>query len=441
MNIVFNSWQILVKNSQYNLFLLGLLILPIIPALGVFILLIVVIKTFTQQFNIIKKQKDSILLLIITFWFISTCIVANNNGEAWLGLANLLPFFCLFLSVKTIVKQIRQLKIITLMISGASILIVILGLGQLYWGWSSPQILYTLTGWNLVLNGVPPERMSAVFIHANLLSLYLITSLILSSGLWLNKYLTKFNSIKQGVDKNKYPIKLDKITIFLCLTIIFDLVGLILTNSRNGWIIAFLALIAFCFYCQWYKFIQLLTMGGIVVAWASFGNLPGQNWLRKIVPDYLWQRLSDEAFSDRPLATLRTTQWQFCLDLVSDRPIFGWGIRNFGILYKQQFDTYLGHPHNLFLMFMAETGIVGFMLLMVFVGRIVGRGVIALKYLGEKQSEAVILFSYLICFTGYIIFNSFDVSIFDLRSNTLGWIILGCIAGVSDSILKITPKS
>jgi O-antigen ligase len=425
-------WSNFPHNGQEKLILFGLCILPLIPALGVACLLIAACQNFHLKFKFSQELSTNNLLLLLTFWLILSCLFAQRSGEAWLGLANFLPFFAVFVLIKNVINQIQQLKIISLMISFASIIIVTLGLGQLYWGWSSPQFLPPLIGWHLVLNGVPAGRMSAVFIHANLLSLYLTTSFILSCGVLLSEYSKKNNFFKST--KKAKKINLNYLELWLILTIVFDLIGLVLTNSRNGWLIAFWAIIAFCFYYQWYRFIQLLTILGIMVSWASFGSFEGQTWLRKIVPDFLWQRLSDEMFNDRPLTTLRITQWRFCWDMTWHRPIFGWGLRNFGWLYKEEFATYLGHPHNLFLMFMAETGIIGLILLMLFVGRVFQQGIIAFNSIKNSDSERIILFSYLICFSAYFIFNLFDVSIFDLRSNTLGWFILICIAGVSEKL-------
>lgn len=70
----------------------------------------------------------------------------------------------------------------------SSIPIVILGLSQLYLGWYSPDFLPPLIGWTLRINGVPEGRMSSVFIYANLLAIYLLITLILSLGLWINCY-------------------------------------------------------------------------------------------------------------------------------------------------------------------------------------------------------------------------------------------------------------
>ncbi|MGK7923928.1 MAG: O-antigen ligase family protein, partial [Spirulina sp.] len=43
----------------------------------------------------------------------------------------------------------------------------------------------------------------------------------------------------------------------------------------------------------------------------------------------------------------------------------------------------------------------------------------------------LILFTFLLAFLTCIGFNFLDVSIFDLRINTLGWVLLAAIAGVT----------
>ena len=60
----------------------------------------------------------------------------------------------------------------------------------------------------------------------------------------------------------------------------------------------------------------------------------------------------------------------------------------------------------------------------------------ALNTFKDQKSEAIILFSYLVVFSGFIIFNLFDISIFDLKLNLLGWVILAAISGVSENIVK-----
>lgn len=425
-------------NWQWKLLLFTLLMFPVSPFLAAINLFILIIRNFQLNFKIIKKQDSTFLLLIIILWLIISSYFAYDKEDAFLGMANFLSGFIIFITFKLMVNKISHLKAISFAISFTSILIVILGLGQLYFDWSSSKNLSFLTGYHLVGSGIPPNRMSSLFNHANILSLYLDTSFILSLGLLLSQDIDKFNLIK--VLNNPKKWKISKLDIWLYLTILLDIIGLLLTDSRNGWLIAFLAVIVFSFYYKIYPLLFLLTISGVFTAWASFGNLPAQNLMRKIVPDFIWLRLSDQIFENRPFPTLRITQWNFCLDMIMDKPILGWGIRSFSILYKKAFDTYLGHPHNLFLMFMAETGIIGLFLLMIFVGKILIKGPRITKYYQKNKSEGVIFLSYLICFSGYIIFNLFDVSIFDFRLNILGWFILACISGVSENIIEIKEE-
>jgi hypothetical protein len=48
----------------------------------------------------------------------------------------------------------------------------------------------------------------------------------------------------------------------------------------------------------------------------------------------------------------------------------------------------------------------------------------------QWHQDKLIIFSYLLAFAGCTLFNMFDVTLFDLRVNTLGWLILSAICGV-----------
>ena len=186
----------------------------------------------------------------------------------------------------------------------------------------------------------------------------------------------------------------------------------------------------------WYWILKLLTLGAILISGASFGNFPGQDLLRKIVPNFLWQRFSDQAYPDRPIATLRVTQWNFCLDLIRDRPFWGWGLRNFSPLYEEKMATYLGHPHNFFLMLGAEAGLINLIFLSLIIGWILSRGCLAFIILKNDDSEPIIFFSFLMIMGAYILYNLVDVNLFDLRLNTIAWIVLASISGISSRILE-----
>ena len=346
--------------------------------------------------------------------------LADRPVESLLGLANLLPFFCLFAALSILLQQPSQLRRLAWLFVLQSLPIIILGLGQMYANWSIPNIL----GWRLIPQGVPPGRMSSLFIYANFLAIYLLLILNLGLGLWITAYQS------WCLQKNKQQ---GWILGFLTLILISSAIALILTSSRNAWGIAVFNAIAFALYLGWRWLVYAMVAAATAIGWASFGASFGQQWLRKIVPAYFWLRLADESYI-RPVETLRITQWQFCLDLIRQRPLTGWGLRNFTPLYEGKMNVWFGHPHNLFLMLTAETGIVGLLLLSTIVGWVMIKSILSIgldRYSSSSLSgDRSILFTYIMAFTSCILFNLLDVTIFDLRINTMGWILFSAITGM-----------
>ena len=350
--------------------------------------------------------------------------LAYKPVESWLGLANLLPFFWLFAALSILLQQPWQLRRLAWLLIIPSLPIIILGIGQMYGNWSIPNIL----GWKLIPQGVPPGRMSSVFIYANFLAIYLLLVLNLGLGLWVAAYQN------WCLRKNKQQ---GWILLFLTLILIGSAIALVLTSSRNAWGIAIFSAIAFALYLGWRWIVYVVVTAATAIGWASFGSSLGKQWLRKIVPAYFWSRLADENYI-RPVETLRITQWQFCKDLIQQRPLTGWGLRNFTPLYEEKMNVWFGHPHNLFLMLTTETGIVGMLLLSAIVGWVMMRSIrlVSLNnYFSESDRakskelsiDRLILFTYIMAFTNCILFNLLDVTIFDLRINTIGWILFSAI--------------
>ena len=363
---------------------------------------------------------------ILASLLIFTSLLAEDSVSAWLGLANFLPFFALFVALRNLIIKPSQLRQLSWLLILPSLPIVLLGFGQMYAAWDSPPLIKTILGWELVPLGFPTGRMSSVFIYTNFLAIYLAIAFALTFGLWLETW--------QQFDRRKRTPTL----VFLTSILLADISGLILTSSRNAWIIAVLSFMAYAMHLGWKWLVLLVTGAATAISWASFAPSLGGTQLRQVVPTFIWTRLSDSAY-DRPVETLRVTQWQFCWDLIKERPLFGWGLRNFTPLYEAKMNLWLGHPHNLFLMLGAEVGIIA---LLIFVGIITAIAALACKLLAtwSYKESSLIFFSYLIAFSAYILFNLADVSIFDLRINTIGWILLAAISGVTSSQLSKYDK-
>jgi O-antigen ligase len=412
----------------------GVFLLPILPIFGSISIFLGMILSYQRQFQSIRKNPVNQGLAILSILLVIISILANNSLESFLGLFNFIPYFIMFAGLSEIIQTPSQLRQLSwLMIFGA-IPVIILGLGQQYLSWSGIDILQGILGWSLQLNGNPVGRMSSVFMYANIFAAYLIIIFTLTLGLLIEEWQNK---------TEKYDIfilnKNQKITL-LIITLLLTAIDLILTNSRNAWGLAVLSSLAYALYLGWWWLILLVTTGVTAVFGSAFAPSPIKDGLRMIIPAYFWQRITDENFV-RPVETLRITQWKFALNLAQTRPLTGWGLRNFTPLYEAKMNVWLGHPHNLFLMMFAEIGIPTTLFFMGIICWILSQGFLFLTNSLTNPSERLIYYSYLITFLGLILFNCFDVSLFDFRVNTLSWIILSGIWGVVDNTIGNSTKN
>ena len=396
----------------------SVLVFPLFPAMGALGLVIVLLRIWQADFSrIINSSLNRGLAILAVLMTISSAL-AYQSTPAWLGLANFVPFFALFAALRCLIKHPVRLTQLSWLLILPSMPIVILGFGQLFVNWDTPKLIESILGWQLVPNGIPPGRMSAVFIYANFLGIYLAIALCLTLGLWLETWHTK-GKLNQ---RSLYTL------ILLTIILFADLSGLVLTSSRSAWGLVIISFMAYAVYLGWRWLVWGVTAAATVILWASFAPHLGGEQLRTVVPAFIWARLSDRMYPDRPIETLRIIQWQFCWDLIKERPWWGWGLRNFTPLYEAKTSFWFGHPHNLFLMLGAEIGIISVLLLVAIVGSIM---VAATRLLLSDRQPKLILFSYMLAFSSCIIFNLTDVSIFDLRVNTISWILLAAISGVA----------
>jgi O-antigen ligase len=407
----------------WNSLLLGLLILPINPFFGAIAICWASYKTWRKKHSSIKHKTLNHLLVILSFWFLITTgftVFARDQPDTLLGLFNFLPYFVVFAGLSPLITRVSELRQLTWIIVCSSLPVVIIGLGQLFLGWHARwQFLSVVVNLTIYPGGEPLGRISSVFMHANTLAAYLITVLILGLGLWLENY--------QKIRKKANPLGF----IFLSVVIIANFLALILTSSRNGWGIAVMACIAYSLYQGW-----RLIVAGVIglttsIILAAFATERIASVFRSFVPYFIWARLNDQMYPDRPLALMRKTQWQFAWDLTLQQPLSGWGLRSFPHLYEQKMGVGINHPHNLFLMLSAETGLVTTCLFFIFLAWILIAAIkIWYKSSLPKENRLVFL-SYLLAFIGWIMFNMVDVTTFDLILSALFWVILAALYGVA----------
>ncbi|NJL67196.1 MAG: O-antigen ligase family protein [Microcoleus sp. SM1_3_4] len=371
---------------------IGVLIFPIIPILGALGLFLGLVGTWKQKFTQIASHPVNLALLILTAFLAIGAVFANNKIAAVLGLGNFLPFFLLFATFSRLIQTSQQLRQLSWLLVIGSIPVIILGLGQQFFGWNGIVQLQPIFGWVLEPQGNPPGRMASVFMYANILACYLTIVFILAVGLWIEEKgkrgregegqsgrvgegkSGKITNYQLPITNYRFPIPNSRL-LFLNFAVAGNAICLIFSNSRNAWGIAVLAALAFAFYAGYKKILAAVFSAVGAVFLSAFGPEPLRQNLRRIIPAFFWARLTDEMFPNRPVATLRTTQWQFAWSMTQQRPWTGWGLRNFTSLYEAQMHQWLGHPHSLILMLTAETGIPTTLFFMGLVGWILARGV------------------------------------------------------------------
>ncbi|MEA5582233.1 O-antigen ligase family protein [Nodularia harveyana UHCC-0300] len=402
--------------TPWNVTQIGLLIFPLSPLVGGLSMLFAALITCKKESQVVIHSPLNRGFAVLSVLLIISSSLADDKAQAFLGLFNLIPFFLLFAGLSTLIQTTGQLRQIAAIFVLGSLPVVIMGFGQMFWGWSFQlQFLWILLDIGLAPGGNPPGRMAAIFMHANLFAAYLAIAFTLGIALCL----------EQWRSRSTIP------AIVLTVSVITSFIALILTDSRNGWAIAVVACLAYAIYQGWH--IVIITVFGVITSTlvAAFAPSVIAQIFRRFVPAFFWARLNDQMYPDRPVALMRSTQWEFAWSLTQQKPWTGWGLRSFSDLYKAQMQIDLGHPHNLFLMLSAETGLPSALLLFGCLAWIWVKGVQLLQkphYLEKK--DRLIFFSYLVVILQWAVFNTVDVTLFDFRLNTISWLLFSALWGV-----------
>ena len=173
------------RQRTWFYFCTSVLFFPLFPAAGALGLVIVLGIIWRTRYREILPSYLSRALIGLTGILIFSSAIAEYPLEAWLGLANFVPYFALFMALRCLFTEPIQLKQLSWLLILPSLPVVLLGLGQMLFAWDTPVWSESILGWELVPLGVPPGRMSSVFNYTNFLAIYLAIALVLALGLWL----------------------------------------------------------------------------------------------------------------------------------------------------------------------------------------------------------------------------------------------------------------
>lgn len=415
--------------SAWNWARVGIAIFPLIPSVGAVIIFTGLVKTWRQAGQEISQHRLNWGFAWLSPWLIAISLFGIQPGDATLGLANFLPFFAFFAAYSTLIQSPEQLRQLAWILMVPALPIVLLGsLQMLDWGGTLPIPNTPGYIWQIYPGGNPLGRMSSVFGHANHLAPYLQMVFVFALGLFVDTY------EREAIANSKLGISmLWKLPTFCWLATILVgcSVSLVLTSSRGAWGAVIFGSLVFAIYHRWYWIVGIVTAMGILILSAAYAPFPLKEPLRSMVPRYLWARINDEMYPDRPVGLTRMAQWKFAWKLTQSRPVTGWGLQSFGLLYQDYSHIWLGHPHNLLLMLSSNLGIPATIAIFGLVGWILQQGaILLLNFPVQWRSERTIFFSYLITFAGFIIINITDATAVELRLNTFAWLILSTICGL-----------
>jgi hypothetical protein len=459
---------------------IAVVVLPLSPAVAAVLTFAAVVSVGRSHLWDVAYSRLHWAITALGVWLI--CVTALiGRGDAWLGLANFVPFLLVFPFLSVMVRTGAQVRRLGRCVVVGAAAIALIGLGQLFLGWQGP-IRLGVIDWILAPGGAPVGRLSSTFEYANVAATYLAVGWVFALAWAVEAGWDGWRRWRSERDRAGTPGKSGQLQsgqlqsdqlrsdqlrsdqlrsdqlrsdqlrssqlrssqlqsgqlhrrsilrfgIVLLLTALIG-VALLLTHSRSAWGLAALATLAESAYLGWWWPVIAAIALLLVILAAAFAPNAIALPLRRIVPELIWARLNDQLYPDRPLATLRSTQWDFAWDMATDRPLTGWGLRSFTPTYEAATQTWLGHPHNLFLMLAAETGFPAAIGLFAIIGWVLGRGIIWL--LQTSQWSERDRFGYvvmLLAFGAIGLFHLFDVTLFDLRINLLGWLLLAAIWG------------
>ncbi len=157
----------------------------------------------------------------------------------------------------------------------------------------------------------------------------------------------------------------------------FDLIVIFLTQTRGALVALFVAALIFGFTKSKYNFSQRGLYYGIcfwlvLIIFGGIFTVTRHAVFWQSIP--VMSRLATEGFQ----ANARLMAWQASVEAFKERPVFGWGWENFYAAFNNHYDprllrygfgeTFFDKPHNVFIQFLVETGLIGFLMYVTVLG-------------------------------------------------------------------------
>lgn len=352
-----------------------------------FVFLCLVFKFILKSYNLEAIRsffRQRINLAALVFFLCLGFSLSNSANltlsfKAWI--LKWAEVIFLFYCVQIFIKQ-RHLKILLWAIFFSSLLIGIDGVYQ------------KLTGFDFLRGAKITEGkdffgISATFGHYNTYAGFLVPILFINLGFLLS-------------------LKKPKLAVVTVIFLILIIGNLLFTYSRGGWVsFLFVGLIVTLIFYRKHKNLLVFTL---LIFVAEILFLPS-------LRERLFFIIEQGGDADR-LAI-----WQVAFSMFKESPIVGKGIGTFMDIFQQYKHTERPlYAHNCYLQILAETGLLGLISFLWFLGEILIRG-------WRKISR-----SFDLAFAGlyfgllaFLVHSFFDTQLFSLKLSTLFWLIAALV--------------
>lgn len=339
-------------------------------------------------------SKNQALVIFCALFFVAASIAALASPETnkalgiWKAyVVEAMLFGLLFyLLIDTKEKLIKTFEALGLLVIGLSAF----GLYQFFTLYRLPP-----AWWG---PGLEPRRVVSLYTYPNAVSLLIAPILGMFTAL-----LALWSKLPQKMFSKKFAI----------LTLAFGLVLLILTFSRGAWIGYAAAVFLIALFTKHRKLILSLAIAGAILIFL----IPATR--NRLLPIF---NGSDPASQERVLLYRGT--WE----IIKDKPISGAGFYGFRGAYEQvresETDEILNYPHNFFLNFWVETGILGLLSVLAVIFLVFRKGI---KFFGNLQEFQPIILATLAVLVVILVHGQFDVPYFKNDLSVLFWMIIAII--------------
>lgn len=383
------------KSTMFSLLacLFAYSFLPDIPALlmcyGVFGIYMVN-KLFMGDERFTFKDWDISIIVFLLYITISTFTSLYVKGSIR-DLAIHIGSLCVFLLIMQIVKDRKDFNIVVSVVVTAATLMSLIGIMQYFTG-----VAIRKEWVDVQANPDLKARVYSLFGNPNTFAEYLVMLCPLSVGLMWETRDTKKK-------------------LFFMATTAIQLIAILLTMSRGGWIGIAAAAFFFLLFVQ--KRLLLLAIPAGVVG------------LSLLPSSYFNRILSIFNFADSSTA-YRFKMWDITIGgVIRDHFFTGVGLGH--LPFKQTFETYIRtmpiyHSHNTFLQVFAELGLMGFLIFIFLIGTVFKVGYVWL--IKSKERYYNIMGSAMLGgFFGVLVHGFFENVLYLTKITLTFWILIALI--------------